>query len=418
MHKPLSIIVCLLLCCVLSLSACSLPFSRSESAPTLPQGILPATEPEYVVPSASAVPQPTTEAPVSASPYGQGEDWEKAYTWAQSLYSSMDEADRLLQLFIVQPEAVSLTSPVLDVEGWELANRPVGGIVLNSDNMQNRLQFTTLLKHLQGSSRFPLFLCVSEEFGKGSILSQKFGTTSFASLYSYRGDGPVKAYDNALIQSAEIRSLGLNVNLSVTADVWSDPANRSTGTRSFSDSFEKSALLLSYFVDGYRERNLLCALSLFPGLGEAKTRADGSLIVDKDRQTLSEEEWQTFRAGIDHGVEFIRLGRVLAPAIDPENEICFSPEAVRILREELGFQGLILSDKLTDEDLEQKAENCVRALSAGCDLLFCPVHSTGGLDGCVEALQEAIGEGRLSWERVEESVLRILTIKIYRELLS
>ncbi len=403
---------------ILSLTACSLPFDFGNKS-TLPQvDPLPPDPTAYT--GAVAVPTESSSAsPVKpgASPFRDDPAWSAARIRAAGIWSGMSENERIFQLFMVCPEALTTEKNVTVFEGWELKYRPAGAVVLQADNLESREQTAALLQGYQGAAHIPLFLAVSEEGGRLSPLARKLGTVSLGNMYSFRGDGTAKAYENARLLSAALQENRFNMNLAPVADVWSVPDIKTAGTRAFSDSFEKAADLISSAVNGYEDSGMLCTLKYFPGSGEAVQQADGTFLLNKHRSELEKEEWLPFRSGIQAGAEFVMAGNILVPDLDPAAPAPFSSVILSLLRNGMDFEGIILADGLLTDTDEESARNCVRALAAGCDMLYCPAHSANQLDYFADTIKEALKDGTLTEDRLQECVIRILSIKIYRGLI-
>ena len=403
---------------LLSLTACSLPFDIGKK-PTLPQvDPVPADPTVYTgavaVPTESQSPSPVKP---GSSPFKDDPAWAAAQEKAARIWSEMNENERIFQLFMVVPESLTTVKKVTVFEGWELKYRPAGAVVLQADNMESREQTAAMIKGFQGAAHIPMFICVSEEGGRLSPLARKLGTVSLGNMYSFRGDGTEKAYDNARQIASALDENFFNVNLAPVADVWSIPDIKTAGTRAFSDSFEKAADLIASAVRGYEESGILCTLKYYPGSGEAIDQDDGTFLLDKRRSLLEKEEWLPFRAGIQAGAEFVMVGPILVPDLDPDNAAPFSSVILSLLRNGQDFEGIILADGLINGTDEESALNCVRALAAGCDMLYCPAHSANQLDYFADVIRAALKEGMLTEDRLEECVTRILSIKIYRGLI-
>ena len=410
---PIAALIAVLL--VLSLSACSLPFQFNQPA-TLPQIDPIPDNPTAYTGSVMVPTESSTEAPLSgtASPFRDDPAWAAAQEKAAQWYEEMNNTERICQLFMVFPEALTTEKTMLVMEGWELKYRPVGAVVLQADNLQSPEQTTAMIDAFRKASRLPIFLCTTEEGGRLSPLARKLGTVSLGNMYSYRGDGTEKAYDNARAIARALQSVHFDLNLAPVTDVWSISEIKTIGTRAYSDSFDKAASLISSAVRGYRECDVLCTLKHFPGSGEAIEQEDGTLKLIKKRSLLDKQDWQPFRSGIQAGAELVMVGNILATDLDPVNAAPFSTVVLSVLRNGLDFDGIILADGLLGADNNESAANCVRALAAGCDMLFCPVTSPNKLDFILQTISEALENNVLSWDRIQESVIRVLSIKIYR----
>jgi len=401
---------------LLFLSGCSL-FAGKGSGEDL---TLPALSQETEIPLASessAAPDQPSHLPTVAK--GVSEEQYRAFmNRAAEMTSEMDLRTLLLQLMVLTPETVDVNKPVLEAKGNRLEDYPVAGILLRSQNVDNRQQTEALIQGYQASSSIPLLICVEEEGGRSVTTMKKLNTTPISNMFSYRGDGRARAYENARIMAGDIRSIGFNVDLAPVADVWADPANKTIGERAYSDSYEKAAELIWEAVQGFSSQNIICCLKHFPGSGLAQkaNKKDVLAVMERDLASLQAEEFLPFKAGIAAGADMIMTGLLEVPQLDSGNLVPFSHYVVtELLRGELGFEGVIISGRL-DELLPltefTAGEACVRALQAGHDLLLCPVCTSEELEACLDYLEAALEADRLSRRQLEESVRRVLVMKM------
>ncbi|MBO4838850.1 MAG: glycoside hydrolase family 3 [Lachnospiraceae bacterium] len=392
----------------------------STAAPT--SETAPTTTTRYIVTD-----YPTSGDPSASDPDVTAQPTEPASTEDPSLLSlreraaaylaQMDTRTRLFQLMIVAPEAICLENPATTPDGLKLSAYPVSGLVYQAQNMENAEQLTALVEGHQKASVLPLFICVEEEGGRASCLIRTIGTTPVKNMFTYRGDGIEKARTNALTLATDIRQYGFNLDLAPVADVWTEPENKVIGERAYGDDFAKTAALIAAAVKGFHEGGVICTLKHFPGYGAAAPETEGGIpAVNKTPDQLREEEFLPFLAGIEAGADLVMTAYLSVPEADPLEPAVFSRRIVTdLLRNGLAFDGVIITDNLADAAAASSlsaGEACLKALNAGCDLLFCPAGDPETLGACADYLAEALQAGRLSAARVDESLLRILMLKI------
>ena len=233
-----------------------------------------------------------------------------------------------------------------------------------------------------------------------------------SSMFSYKDDGAATAYENAKTIATDIHALGFNVDFAPVADVWSNPDNTVIGTRAYSDDFAQAAELIPSAVQGFHDGSIICSLKHFPGHGSTTEDShSGMAYVYRSEQQLAEEELLPFQAGIDAGADMVMIGHLFVPSLDEEHPASLSyPIVTGLLREKLGFRGVIITDNLRMGALNNynEAEKAVMALQAGCDILL----GLTDMDGVLEGLQDAIDRGVLPQSRIDESVMRILSLKL------
>lgn len=379
--------IALLLLAALLLTACSAP----------PEDI-PAPETGTPAPTVEPTPEPTPSR-------------------AEEILAGMTLTEKLCQLMIVRPEALAGVSPVTSTGVEMLAGLeayPVGGIIYSLNNLVSREQTTAMIDGAQAASEIPLFISADEEGGSVGRLMYKLGTTWVDAMYSYKDEGPETAYNNAYTIGSDMAALRFNTDFAPVADVWTNPANTVIGDRAYSDDFDEAAKLVPAAVEGFRDAGIICCVKHFPGHGDTSTDTHtGAAVVDKGLAELMAGELKPFIAGMEAGADMVMVGHITLSAIDPEHPASLSEAVVSgILRDTLGWDGAVITDGLEMGALMQydMGERCLLALEAGVDILL----GVDDIPGTLKALTEAVELGWLSEERIDESVLRVLTLKLAR----
>lgn len=338
---------------------------------------------------------------------------------ARELLSDMTLYEKLCQLLVVTPDVITGVSPTQaadDTARAALEQYPIGGFSFSQENIADRRQTIDMLAGFQEMSKIPMLLCIDEEGGTvwRVMGNSKMGTSRIGSMYDYRDKGGQTAYRNAEIIAQEIAALGFNVDFAPVADVWSNPGNEVIGSRAYSDDFTQAADLVPQAVRGFHAGGVACTLKHFPGHGcTVQDSHKGLAVVERTEQELREEELLPFIAGIDAGADMVMIGHLQADALDPDDPATFSYAIVtELLRNELGFDGVVITDALGMGAVGNysEAERCKRALLAGCDILLGVTEP----EQTLAALKDAVEAGELTEERIDESVLRILVLKISR----
>ena len=300
-----------------------------------------------------------------------------------------------------------------------IAAYKVGGIIYFawSDNVANPDQITALSNGLQAASTAdggtPLLIATDQEHGLvtriGPPATQLPGAMALGATHD-----AAAAREAAVIAGTELRAMGLNVNFAPNADVNVNPANTVIGERSFGSDAEHVAAFTAAQVAGYQARGDLAAtVKHFPGHGDTEDDSHTSL----PRIDHTYEEWRAidappFRAAIDAGVGAIMSAHIQFPALDPTltPATLSKPILTGLLREELGYDGVIVTDSLGMEGVREGYGDDripVLALLAGVDMLLMPVN----LDLAYRAVLAAVAGGELTERRIDESVTRILRLK-------
>lgn len=335
--------------------------------------------------------------------------------------SNMTLHDKICQLFIVSPESLTGSkSPVTvtdDMVKQALQEMPVGGILYSKPNFIDKDQVKRMLSDIQRYSHIKLILTCDEEGGRVNRLMSTIGTAYVGPMLSYKDQGKTVAYDNAYRIAADMSSLGFNFDMAPVADVWSNMQNTVIGDRAYSDDFEQSASLIYSAVEGFHAGGVGTTLKHFPGHGDTSRDSHaGAVYITKTLEEIRKNELIPFKAGIEAGSDMVMIGHLILTDAD-DQPAPFSYEIVtKLLRKELEFDGVVMTDSLQMKamtDYYSSGEIACRAIGAGVDLLLCPQN----LPEAVSALENAVKEGIVSEQRIDESVRRILAMKVERGLL-
>ena len=269
-----------------------------------------------------------------------------------------------------------------------------------------------LANQLQAKSKLPLL--VGADFERGTAMRYDEGTSFPTAMAVAAGGYPKDAYTMGKITALEARATGVQWVYAPDSDVNNNPGNPIINTRSFGENPHRVAEFVSAFVKGVEDNGALATAKHFPGHGD--TAADSHIdlpTIPASRERLEHLELVPFRAAITAGVDTIMTGHLSVPALesDPNTPATLSPKILQgLLRKELGYQGLIVTDAMDMGGITVRyapGEAAVRAVAAGVDCVLMPPVP----DAAFEALQGAVKSGRISKERLDESVRRILQAK-------
>ena len=384
--------LCLMLIFALMLSACGAAGDVTVPSPT--------TEP-----APTATPEPTPEPTPTPDPVQEQ---------AEALLADMSLHEKVCQLFVVRPEVLTGLSPVTvagEATQLSLAEYPVGGLIYSVDNLVTQEQTREMIENTQSYSKIPLIISADEEGGNVGRLMYKLGTTFIHSMYSYKDEGPETAYQNALTIGRDMTSCLFNTDYAPVADVWTNPANTVIGDRAYSDDFTEAAELVASAVRGFTDAGVVCCLKHFPGHGDTDTDThEGAAVVNKSLDELRAGELLPFVSGIEAGADMVMIGHITVTALDDVPATISQAVISGLLRDELGWDGVVITDSLDMGALAgyDSGEVCVRYLEAGGDILL----GVPDLGTAVGAIESAVAEGRLTEQRIDESVLRVLSLKI------
>ncbi|MBR4132633.1 MAG: glycoside hydrolase family 3 protein [Oscillospiraceae bacterium] len=339
---------------------------------------------------------------------------------AAELLEGMTLEQKIYQLFFVTPESltgVETATRAGDATKEALLDNPVGGLIYAEKNLEDEAQIKALLSGTQdfltGGGKQPAFLAIDEEGGDVAPVATVLETTAFDTMAEI---GASEDLDGAKAMGAaigkELSNLGFNVNFAPIADVTDENGNQVIGTRSFGTDASLVASLVSAVINGTQSNGVLNAVAHFPGLGGI----NGVAHVDRTRinssiDDLEAKELLPFRAAAQSDAGFIIVSHAVLTALDDQRPCSMSPAVMELLRETIGYKGIILTDTMdipAITDHYSAGDAALNAITAGADMILCPED----LDDAVEALLKAVENGKLTQERIDESVTRILNAKL------
>ncbi|WP_253769121.1 glycoside hydrolase family 3 protein [Goodfellowiella coeruleoviolacea] len=361
--------------------------------------------------------------------------------WVTSTLRRMSLEDKIGQLFVTYVHGQAADEPTEgSVRDFGVATsaevvkkfHPGGVIYFNNssyDNIDSPKQVAELSNGLQraalsSGSRVPLIISTDQE--QGIVTRITAPATQFPGNMALGASrSPAAARQAAAITGRELRAMGIGQNFAPDADVNSNPQNPVIGVRSFSSDPALAAQLVAAQVHGYQDsgratETVSAAAKHFPGHGD--TSDDSHYGLPEAKRT--KEQWSTvdappFRAAIDAGIDVIMSAHITMPKIDPSGEpaTLSKPILTGMLRDELGFDGVVVTDSLAMagvRKLHSDAEIPVLALKAGVDQLLMPVN----LELAATSVLDAVRRGEITEQRIDQSVTRILKLKYKRGLVA
>ena len=325
----------------------------------------------------------------------------------EEILQSMSLTEKVGQMMIVGVHGTAVNDDIKYI----LNQYHYGGIIFFDRNMQSKAQVKSFVDELNAvaNEKVPLFIALDEEGGRVSRMKEALEVMPSQQEIGNSGD-PTYAYDTARQLSQNLREIGVNINFAPVADVGPDTRHFSTNTDVVTD-------FISYAAQGYDNEKFFYCLKHFPGIGKSKIDPHKDISeIDDDIDTLYVEELPPFKEVIDHHDHsnfMVMIGHLRYPALDPENPASISPAIITgLLRNELGFKGVIITDDLEMGATKDYHDNIgVNAIKAGVDIaLVC--HEYPSQEKVYLSILEAVQRGEISEERINESVRRILKMKL------
>lgn len=333
--------------------------------------------------------------------------------------SVMPLEDKVAGLFIVTPESITgVATAVKAGEGTQraLTQYAVGGLVYFEKNIQSEAQIKEMLENTELYTKYPLFFAIDEEGGSvARTASAGIGEkVSSAKAIGESGDTQL-AYQAGQTIGSTLNGLGFNLDFAPVADL-ANVENSVMTDRSYGADAESVGGFVGSMVQGLREQGVASCLKHFPGMGSTvQDPHQGLSSIDRTEEQFRAEEFVAFQAGIDAGADMVMIATSSAPGITGDNSPCvFSEKLVTdILRGELGFDGVIITDALNMSAISEyygAEEAAVMAIRAGCDMILMPEDFEAAYNGVLQAVRDGV----ISEERINDSLKRIYRIK-YRD---
>lgn len=308
--------------------------------------------------------------------------------------------------------------PILSGEdGAMVRDCHLAGVVLFADNIgtpEGTRALTARIQALCGQPGQPAIVAVDQEGGRVQRLGPP--ATSFPSAMAVGATGSAAHAERwGLATARELRALGITMNFAPVLDVNNNPANPVIGTRSYGERPDAVARLARAAAAGLRAGGVAATAKHFPGHGDTATDSHDDLpTIAGDRARLAAIELPPFRAAIAAGIPAIMTSHIVFPALDPDGLPCtLSPRLLGgLLREELGFDGVIVSDAMNMRAIADRwgiAEGAVRFIAAGGDL----VEPIGEERAVHAALVAAVEGGRISAVRLADAQRRVATLRAW-----
>ncbi len=343
----------------------------------------------------------------------------------------LTQAQKIGQLLMLAVYTNGYTSALNQpLQQWAIAN----AIIYNQYNggplMPTTLSGLTQLVHsLQAHANQGLIIATDEEGGNVDRLAPYYGPTPSPQWLSASGD-PQHAYAQARFDAQRLLASGINTDFAPLADVYQGGAVDQS--RMFGTTPDQVITYAGAFLDGLQQDGVEGTLKHWPGIGSAPANPDYGLPTTIHSQAqLNAIDFAPFRALLTHQPGMIMVTHVMVPAYDPHEPASLSPVLIdQVLRSQLGYQGVVITDAMDGGGLLQFmrqqgytnpaqaiAEASVRAILAGNDIVECPIEPDR-LAAVVAALTTAVQSGRISQERLRQSLRRIIALKVRMGLIS
>ncbi len=330
--------------------------------------------------------------------------------WVDSLYQTMDEDERLGQLFMIRAHSDKGPDHIADVEA-QIKKYKVGGLCFFQGTPTKQVELINRYQKL--AQPLPVMVAIDGEWGLG--MRMKASTISYPRQLML---GAIQ--DNQLIYdmgeeiARQMKRVGIDINFAPVVDVNNNAANPVINTRSFGEDRYNVTAKGYQYMKGMQDHGVMACTKHFPGHGDTDVDSHYDLpVISHSKARLDSIELYPFRALAKKGVGSMMIAHLQVPAFDdrPNRPTALSKNTVtNILRGEMGFEGLIFTDALEMKGVTKyfdSGEVEAEALVAGNDILLLPED----IEASFQTIKAYVADGRLSWEQLEASVKRVLRAK-------
>nr|WP_235875225.1 glycoside hydrolase family 3 protein [Saccharopolyspora aridisoli] len=358
---------------------------------------------------------------------------------ADGLLREMTLEEKVGQLFVTYaygrtadtPDPANREEFGVDTPAQVVQEYHLGGIIhfTWSNSLYDPKQVAELSNGLQtaatsSGARVPLLISTDQEQGQVTRITEP-ATQLPGNMALGAGRSPQDAERAAAITGQELRAMGLNMNFAPSGDVNVNPANPVIGVRSFSSDPALAAQFTAAQVRGYEDaqaagEGVSASVKHFPGHGDTNTDSHTALpVIEHDRQQWEQLDAPPFKEAIAASTDSVMSAHIVVPKLDDSGQpATLAPKVLTgMLRQELGYQGVVFTDSLQMEGVRQQhpdSEIPVLALQAGADVMLMPQDLQVAIDGVIAAVRD----GRLTEQRIDESVSRVLKLKEGRGVLA
>ncbi len=307
-----------------------------------------------------------------------------------------------------------------------IKDRGIGGLYLSNENLGEPQKTAELLNILQnaslnGISKLPLLTAADQEGAWGVMVPYSSTGPGNMALGASAPENTRRMYS---VFSEELSAVGVFCDLSPAADVNSNPLNPIIGTRSFGEDAKKVTERVTEAIKGLHDNNIIATAKHFPGHGNTATDSHSGIpVVSRSLEEIEAIDLLPFKAAIEAGVDIIMTAHITYSALDKDNPATLSSKILQgYLRKKLGFKGVIMTDSFNMQAIQKNydpAEAAIAAILAGADMIMLAEERYGEDVGdyiksqttMLDKVEQAVLDGRIPMERINESYNRLVALK-------
>lgn len=321
--------------------------------------------------------------------------------------------EKIGQLLFFGFQGTVLDKPTMDVIGkWK-----PGGLIVMGENVKSADQLLALvnsLKDQNSKSGIPAFISVDEEGGRVSRMPPELKNMPSARTIGKTGSADIAKSVGGML-AEEVKAYGFNMDFAPVLDIWSNPKNTVIGDRALGTDPDTVGRLGVQVMKGIASSGVVPVVKHFPGHGDTTADSHKELPVSNSGlERLESFELKPFVEAVRDGADAVMIAHILLPKVDAENPASLSRTFITdILRKKIGFNGVVITDDMTMAAISKNygmAEAALKSFKAGSDMILV-VHGYNDEAAVAEALKNAVLNGEISGDRLDQSVYRILKLK-------
>lgn len=331
----------------------------------------------------------------------------------KNMIDQMSIEEKVGQMVIVGVEGNTFNSDI----GKMINDYHIGGFIFMGKSVKNTSQLLKLvndIKTANANNKIPLFLSLDQEGGKVDRMPEEFKRYP-SNMAIGKINNRELSYNIGNTLAYEISSFGFNMDFAPVLDINSNPKNPVIGDRSFGTSSQLVSSLGVETMKGIQRGNVISVVKHFPGHGDTSVDSHVGLPkVNKDLKQLESFELIPFKEAVKNNVDGIMIGHILLPKIDSKYPASLSSVVINdILREQLDFKGIVITDDMTMGAISKNyniGDAAVRSINAGSDIILIAHDYNKGIEA-VTSIIRAVNSGNIKMDRIDESLYRILKLK-------
>jgi beta-N-acetylhexosaminidase len=324
----------------------------------------------------------------------------------QKIIDDMSIDEKIGQLIISSYNNIDEIIPIID-------EYKLGGVILYKNNINTVSQTIDDINRLKTiDNKIPLFISIDQEGGRVNRLPEEMG--AFDSAMSIGNKNNLNyAYESGKKIGVSLNQLGINLDFAPVLDIFSNPLNTVIGERSFGTNPDIVSRMGIQIIKGLHSKNIMATAKHFPGHGDTEVDSHiGLPVVDKTVDELNSFEFIPFKNAINNDIDMIMVAHIILSKVDNVPSTMSDKVITDILRDDLDYDGVVITDDMSMKAISDNytiPEAAVESINAGCDIVL--IKGVNNAISIINSIKKSLDNGKLTEERIDESLYRILMLK-------